>query len=74
MDNLRNALSREGLFTEPALDIIENFRVRRVRLVQQAAKADVCRAQTVTEVLCEDPTTVCENGKYFRKRKKNRVY
>jgi len=34
VDNVRNALAREGLFTETALDIVQDFLVRRVRVVE----------------------------------------
>ena len=59
VDDLCDALARERLFPEPALDVIENARVRRVRLVEDVLERQVRLAQPVTEVLCEDPSTVC---------------
>ena len=58
MDNLRNTLSREGLFPETSLDVVEHLRVRRVGLVKQVSERQVRRAETVTEVLGKDPATV----------------
>lgn len=61
MDDLRDALTREGLFPKPALDIVQDARVRRVRLVQDVLQGEICLTQPVTEVLCEDPSTVCQD-------------
>ena len=58
MDNLLNALPRERLLPEAALDVVEHARVRRVRLVQNVPQREVRLSEAVTEVLGEDPTTV----------------
>lgn len=58
MNNLRDTLPRERLLPEPPLDIIEDLRVRRVRLVEQVPEREVCGPEAVAEVLCEDPAAV----------------
>ena len=58
MDDLLNALSCESLLTEPPLDIIEDFSVNWVGLVQHVPKLKVRLAETITEVLSKYPTTI----------------
>jgi len=58
MDNVRDALTREGLFTEAALDIHQNFLVRRVSLVENVLERKIRRAEAVAEMLSKDPATV----------------
>jgi len=58
-NGLLDALTREGLFTESTLDVVENLSVCCVRLVENSTKTEVRRAKTVTEMLGEDPARVC---------------
>ena len=59
MDHLLDTLSRESFLAETPLDIVEHLCVRGVCLVEDVAERKVCRAETVTEVLCKDPPTIC---------------
>lgn len=59
MDDLCDALAGEGLLPEPALDIVQDARVRRVGLVKDVLQRKIRLSQTVTKVLCEDPSTIC---------------
>ena len=56
--DLLDALGRERLLPEAALDIVEHARVRRVRLVEDVLEREVRLPQPVTEVLREDPPAV----------------
>ena len=58
VDDLRDALARERLLPEPALDVVEDARVRRVRLVEDVLERQVRLPQPVTEVLREDPPAI----------------
>ena len=58
VDDLRDALAREGLLPEAALDVVEHARVRRVRLVEDVLEREVRLPEPVTEVLREDPPAV----------------
>jgi hypothetical protein len=58
MDNLCNTLPSEGLLPKSPLDIIQNFSMRRIILVQHVLKLEVGRTKSIAEVLCEYPTTV----------------
>ena len=57
-DSFLDALTREGLLTEATLDVVENLGVCRVCLVENFAESEVGRAETVAEVLSEDPAGV----------------
>jgi len=57
-DSFLNALSGECLLTEATLDVVENFSVGCVGLVENSAESEVGRAETVAEVLSEDPAGV----------------
>ena len=59
MDDLGDALAREGLLPEPALDVVEHARMCRVGLVEDVLEREVRLPQPVTEVLGKDPSTVC---------------
>jgi len=59
VDNVRDALTRERLFTEAALNIHQNFLVRRVRLVENVLERKIRWAEAVAEMLRKDPATVC---------------
>jgi len=59
LDNVRDTLSGERLFAEPALDIVKHLCMARVRLVQDIFETDVRRPEAVAEVLCKNPTAIC---------------
>ena len=59
VDDLRDALAREGLLPESALDVVEHARMCRVGLVEDVLESEIGLAQSVTEVLGEDPSAVC---------------
>ena len=61
VDDFGDALAREGLLPEPALDIVEHARMCRVGLVEDVLEGEVRLPQPITEVLGKDPSTVC-NG------------
>ena len=58
VDDLRDAFSREGLLPKAPLDVVQDFRVRGVRLVEHVLQREVRRAESVAEVLREDPAAV----------------
>ena len=58
VDDLRDALAREGLLPEAALDVVEHARVRRVRLVEDVLEREVRLPEPVTEVLRKYPPAV----------------
>ena len=58
MDDLGNALPRKGLFSETSLDIVEDLRMKSVRLVQNVPQMEICRPEAIAKVLCKDPATV----------------
>lgn len=59
MDDLCDTLARKCLLAEAALDVIEDFSMDRVVLVQDVLEMKVCCPQAVTEVLCKDPPAIC---------------
>ena len=59
VDNIRDALTRERLVTEAALDIHQNFLVRRVRIVENVLERKIRCAEAVAEMLRKNPATVC---------------
>jgi hypothetical protein len=61
VNDVRNTLARERFFAETALDIVQDFLVRRIRLVQNVLEGEIRRAKTVAEMLCEDPAAVCRH-------------
>ena len=58
MDNLLNALSCESFLTESPLNIIEDFSMNWVGLIQYVLELVVCLAETIAEVLSKYPTTI----------------
>ncbi len=58
MDNVHDALAREDLFTEAALDTHQNFPVRRVSLVENVLERKIRRSEAVAEILRKGPATV----------------
>ena len=61
VDDLLDALARERLLPEAALDVVEDARVSGVRLVQEVLEREVRLPKPVTEMLRKDPATVCAN-------------
>lgn len=61
VNDVRDTLARERLFTETALDIAQDLLVRRIRLVQNIFEREIRRAKAVAEMLCEDPAAVCSH-------------
>ena len=61
VDDVRNALTRERLFTETALDVDQDFLVGRIRLVEDVLEREIRRAEAITEMLGEDPAGVCSH-------------
>ena len=59
MDDLGDALAREGLLPEPALDVVEHARMCRIGLVEDVLEREVRLPQPITEVLRKDPSTIC---------------
>ena len=58
MDDLGDALSRKGLFSETPLDIVKDLCMEGVGLVQHGLQMEIRRPEAVAKVLCKDPTTV----------------
>ena len=58
-DDFLDAFTRESLFSETTLDVVEDLSVRRVRFVECIFESKVSRTETVAEVLREDPAAVC---------------
>jgi hypothetical protein len=61
LDDLPDTLPRESLLAETHLDIVQDLGVGRVGLVQDILQLQVRRAETIAEMLCEDPATVCDD-------------
>ena len=59
VDDLLDALPRERLLPESDLDVVEDARVSRVRLVKDVLEREVGLPKPVTKVLSEDPAAVC---------------
>jgi len=57
-DSPLDTLPCESLLAETTLDIVENFSMCRVRLVEYSAESEVGRAETVAEALSEDAARV----------------
>ena len=53
-----DAFTRESLFTETPLDVVENLGLDWVVLVQHVLELHVRRTETVAEMLSEDPATI----------------
>lgn len=62
VNNLSDTLSSERLLPEPPLDIVENFSVCGVVLVQDVFQAQVRLTKSVTEMLREYPSAIYENS------------
>jgi hypothetical protein len=59
VNSFGNTLARKGLFTKTALDVVQNLRMSRVRLVKNVLQRKIRCAETVAEMLCKNPTTIC---------------
>ncbi|KAI3480571.1 hypothetical protein L1887_57291 [Cichorium endivia] len=62
LDDLLDRLTREGLFTETELDLVEDGGLLRVVLVEHVAKRLVRLAEAVAEVLGKEPADVGVGG------------
>jgi hypothetical protein len=58
MNDLSDTLASKGLLTESPLDIVQNFRMDRILVVQDVLELQIGRTEAVAEVLSEDPSTV----------------
>lgn len=61
VNDLLDTLASKGLLTESPFDIIQNFRMCRVSFVQNVPELVIRRPQTITEMLRENPATICRN-------------
>lgn len=59
VDDLGDTFPGEGLLPESSLDVIQHLGMGRVVLIQHILELKICRAETVAEVLGEDPSRVC---------------
>ena len=59
MDDLCDTFTGESLLSEAPLDVVQNFGVRRIILVQDVLELEVRGTKPVAEVLSENPTAVC---------------
>lgn len=59
LENLLDIFASESLLPEPPLDVIQNLCVIGIGFIQQVPERQIGRPQTVTEVLGENPATVC---------------
>lgn len=57
-DGVGDGLAREDLLAEAALDVVEDLRVRGVRVVQDVPQGEVRGPEAVGEVLREDPAAI----------------
>lgn len=57
-DDSPNTLPSKGLLPKPPLDIVQNFCMSRIIFIQHVFKLEVCRTESVAEVLREHPTAV----------------
>ena len=58
MNDLRYTLTSKGLLTESTLDIVEDFGVRSIRLVQEILEGEIGCAESIAEMLSKDPAAV----------------
>ena len=57
-NNVEDTLASEGLLTEPALDVVENFRMAWILVIEHVLQRKVRGSKTVAKVLSEDPAAV----------------
>ena len=62
VNDLLDALARERLLPEAALDVVQDAHVGGIRLVQEVLEHEVRLPKPVTEVLREDTATVCASS------------
>jgi NADH/NAD ratio-sensing transcriptional regulator Rex len=62
MNNLGDALSSKRLFPKPPFDVVQNFSVGRVVLIENVLQLQISRPKTIAEMLRENPTAICING------------
>ena len=59
VDSFLNAFSSESLFPETSLDVVKDFGMHRIVLIENVLQLEIRRSQTITEVLCEYPSAIC---------------
>lgn len=73
LDDLENALTGKGFLPELGADVLQNGLMRVVVLVQEVLERQVRRAQTVEEVLTEDPAAISVMAHDIRTRERTKV-
>ena len=58
MDHVGDTLTCETLLTETSFDIIQNFGVSGIRLIEDILEGEIRGAEAVAEMLRKDPATV----------------
>lgn len=61
-DDIHNALTGVSLLTEASLDIVQDFGMSRVALVENGLELMVSRSKSVAEMLGEDPSTIYDSA------------
>ena len=61
VDDLLDTLPRERFFPESDLDVVEDARMSRVRLVKDVLEREIGLPEPVAEVLSENPAAVCDS-------------
>ncbi len=57
-DDIHNGLSSKCLFPKSHLDVIQDFSMSGIVFIQDISELEVRRPKTVTEVLCEYPSSI----------------
>jgi len=58
LNGLSNAFSRKCFFTEPSLDVIQNFSMGGISFVQYILELQIRRTKAIAKMLSENPTTI----------------
>jgi hypothetical protein len=58
MNYVGDTLTCESFLTETPFDVVQNFGMSRVRLVEDVLEGEIRGAEAVTEVLRKDPASV----------------
>jgi hypothetical protein len=72
MNHVGDTLTHETLLTETPFDIVQNFGMGSVRLIEDVFEGEIRGAEAVAEVLRKDPATVwslLRNEGHRRERK-----
>ena len=57
-NHFSDTLACESFLAETPFDVVQNFGMSRVRLIENVFEGEIRGAKTVTEVLREDPANV----------------